>query len=136
MDSIIVTVRKEEEQQGHDLEIPLRILARDIVQELAIAFGWSSEYRIFVSPLSRLLAPDESLAQVGVWDGAELILTRQNHGSPHSILTTSSSPSDIPLGGPLVGWRSLDLGMPPSAQAAPPSPSLPGGFTWKQIDED
>jgi len=132
VETIIVTLRKEDGQEL-DLEVPREVCAADLVQELALTFGLSGNFQVFAEPPNRLIAPHETLAQTGVWDGARLILTSggQMPVSPRS----APPPPNVPPGGPLGGWRPLDLGgqAPPSAPDSPP-PS--GGFTWKQIDED
>jgi len=132
VETIIVTLRKEDGQEL-DLEVPREVCAADLVEELALAFGLSGDFQVFADPPNRLIAPHETLAQTGVWDGARLILT--SGGQMPVSPRPAPPPPNVPMGGPVAGWRPLDLGgqAPPSAPDSPP-PS--GGFTWKQIDED
>ncbi len=136
MEHIIVSLRKEDGQEL-DLEVPREVRAADLVEELALSFGLSGAYyQIHADPPNRLLAPHETLAQAGVWDGARLTLTWGGHvPSAPSSVAPPPAPNLPPVGGPVAGWRPLDLGgqPPPSAPASPPSS---GGFTWKRIDED
>lgn len=134
METIIITLRKEDGQEL-DLEVPREVCAADLVQELALTFGLSGNFQVFADPPNRLLAPHETLAQASVWDGARLMLTSGGRMPASSPVAAPPPPPNVPPGGPLGGWRPLDLGgqAPPSAPDSPP-PS--GGFTWKQIDED
>ncbi len=132
MERIIVTLRSEDGQEL-DLEVPRDVCADDLVRELVLAFGLSGHFQVFADPPHRLLAPQETLAQAGVWDGARLTLTAG--GRMPASHPVAVPPPNIPTGGPVAGWRPLDLGgqaLPSAPNSTPPS----GGFTWKQIDED
>jgi len=133
MEFIIVTLKKEEDANELDLEVPRQMR---LVQELALALGWSGDYRVFANPPARLLAPHETLAQAGVWDGARLILTRGGYIPVESMVSVTTPAPTPPPGGPLGGWRPLDLGNQPPLASPPPSSPSSGGFNWKRIDDD
>jgi uncharacterized ubiquitin-like protein YukD len=76
---VVVSVRREDEARGRDLEIPAELPAVELTRLLGSALGWSLDeswpLHIRVDPPGRLLHDDESLAAAGVADGARLILT-------------------------------------------------------------
>ncbi len=137
MESVIVTVKRQGEAQVRDLEVPLEITAGELAQQMAAAFGWSSDYQVYAVPPERVLAAHETLRQAGVWDGAWLVF--QPAGSPARSGLPAAPPPPGPASqpdSPVAGW--IPLGVPvsstPSDEPPPPPPS--GGFVWKQIDED
>jgi uncharacterized ubiquitin-like protein YukD len=76
---VVVSVRREDEVLGRDLEIPAELPARELTSLLGSALGWRIEegwpLHIRVEPPGRLLRDDESLDAAGVVDGARLIFT-------------------------------------------------------------
>jgi len=102
---VIVTVKREGEARGRDLEVPAEVKAQRLAAMIADALGWgqgaadrSSSFEIVVKPPGRALAPDETLADAGAWDGAWLILRRLREPSP---------PPPPPAEGPVKGWKRL-----------------------------
>lgn len=137
MESVIVTVKRQGEAQVRDLEVPLDITAGELAQQMAAAFGWSSDYQVYAAPPERVLPPQETLLQAGVWDGAWLVFQPAGTPAQSGGLTAASPPPgpapqpDKPVG----GWIPLGVSTSstPPDEAPPPSS---GGFVWKQIDED
>jgi hypothetical protein len=134
VETIIITLRKEDGQEL-DLEVPREVCAADLVEELALAFGLSGDFQVFAEPPNRMLAPHETLAQAGIWDGARLLLTR---GYRPPSPPPSPPPPAVPAGGPVKGWKPLDLGssLPSSSPSSSETPASSGGFVWKRVDED
>jgi hypothetical protein len=129
MERIIVTVKREGENEEHDLEVPADLSAEALVRELAVAWGWRETYAVYAQPLGRLLAQHETFAQTGVWDGARLIL------QPSGKRGADQSRESAPQQGPVKRWRPLEVvtGQPP-VEPEPPPPGA--GYTWKRVDED
>jgi len=134
---IIVTLKKEDGQEL-DLEVPREVCAADLVQELALAFGLSGDFQVFAGPPNRLLAPHETLAQAGIWDGAHLLLTRGFCPPSPPPPPPPPPPPGAPAGGPVKGWNPLDLGsqLSSSSPSSSETPASSGGFVWKRVDED
>jgi hypothetical protein len=76
---VVVSVRREDEVLGRDLEIPAELPASELTSLLGSALGWGIDQgwplHIRVEPPGRLLRDDESLDAAGVVDGARLIFT-------------------------------------------------------------
>jgi len=138
MERIIVTVQRRGESQECDLEVPADLSAEALVRELSLAWGWGEIYEVYAQPPDHLLAPHESLAQAGVWDGARLILQPAGAGRPapqEAGAPTQVPPLSPPPPGPVKGWRPLGVTVgQPSVEPEPPPSS--GGYTWKRVDED
>jgi len=138
MERIIVTVKRQDESQERDLELPADLSAEALIHELSLAWGLRESHEVYAQPPDRLLAPHETLAQAGVWDGARLILRPSGEGwsATRGAVAPPQAPSlSPPLQGPVKGWRPLGVtaGQPPAAPEPPPSS---GGYTWKRVDED
>jgi len=78
---VIVSVKQTSEERGRDLEVPAEVGAGQLAVMIGRALeadgsesGGSLGYQIEVSSLGRVLAPDESLRDAGVWNGSELVL--------------------------------------------------------------
>jgi hypothetical protein len=129
MDRIIITVKRQGESQEYDLELPADLSAEALVRELSLIWGWKEAYEVYAQPPGRLLAPHETLAQTGVWDGARLLL------QPPRAAVSSQTPSPLTQEGPVVRWRPLGVAIeqPPAEPESPPSS---GGYTWKRVDQD
>jgi len=129
MERIIVTVKRQGENQEHDLELPANLSAEALVRELAVTWGWRETYEVYAQPPERLLARHETFAQAGVWDGARLIL------QPSGRRETDRSGEPSSQEGPVRGWCPLGVVTgQPSVEPEPPPSS--GGYTWKRVDED
>lgn len=70
----IVTVRCGEIPYALDLEVPVDVDSAGVARAAARGFGVEGEFALEVFPLGRLLAPTETLAEAGAWDGAWLLL--------------------------------------------------------------
>lgn len=141
MERVIVTLSRPGEGKELDLEVPLDIPIGTLIQEVALALGWDSRNVMYADPPGRVLQPYETLAQAGVWDGARLLFQEQASytGGPPPPPLPSSAPSSGGEG-PVRGWRPLDPGQPPAPSPPPvpdaPPSSSPGGFVWRQVDQD
>jgi len=138
MERIIVSVQRRNDEK--DLEVPSDITVWTLLQELSFALGWEDGYSLEAHPPGRLLRPEETLAQAGVWDGARLILVAGKSGGrgpgvDHGHRGPQEQP---PEQDPLQGWRPLGLNLssstPSSSDTAAPPPS--GGFVWRRVDDD
>ena len=79
---VLVSVQLEEETVGRDLEIPAALPALKLAGLLGQALTKTAndsplpaEFTIFATPPGRILHPDESLADAGVWNGATLVVS-------------------------------------------------------------
>src|SRR5690349_17426935 len=116
------------ESDGRDLEVPAEVGAGRLAELLAAAVPVPPDapgtgYRIEAQPLGRLLAPHESLADAGVWDGAWLIL------HPGGAAPAAAAPATAP-----PGWTPLGIDIPPAVGTddAPPASAPGDGFVWKR----
>jgi hypothetical protein len=144
MNRVVVTVKRQGEAQVRDLELPNDLETGRLMKLISEALRWETDaagqpidYEMEAHPLGRMLKPDETLKSAGVWDGSWLVLRPVGHTSsvPH---VSHSAP---PVGGPVVGWRSLGTDVPGSS-SQPPSPDEetgqetgkgPSKFVWRQI---
>jgi hypothetical protein len=137
VERIIITVKRQGESQEYDLELPADLSAEALVRELSLIWGWKEAYEVYAQPPGRLLAPHETLAQAGVWDGARLLLQPPDKGklAPQRAAVSSQTPSPLTQEGPVVRWRPLGVAIeqPPAEPESPPSS---GGYTWKRVDQD
>lgn len=136
MERLIVSISRRGEGEL-DLEVPADLPVGDLIQELTLALGWDQRGQIYADPPGRVLAPNETLAQAGVWEGARLLFqSQEDHGGPRPSLPPPAPPGE----GPVRGWRPLDLGQPSGSRSPSPSdapfPTASGSFVWKRIDED
>ncbi len=147
MERVIVTVKRGDEAQTRDLEVPAEVESGRLAELIAHALRWDSDaagragYQIEAHPPGRFLRSDESLMSAGVWDGAWLVLhpigSISAPGFPPSDHPAAPPPPAPPQGGPVGGWRSLGIDLPPASDQQPaPSPEekRPSGFVWKQVD--
>ena len=155
MERAIVTVERRDEALGRDLEVPTGIEAGQLARLVARALYWEAdsagqpiEYEIWAEPPGRLLQSDESLADVGAWEGARLVLQRVGDvsglspGPDHACPSQEDPTSDFPVAdqdGPVRRWRPLGVELPTGLVPGQGDASLnqPGegtGFAWKQVD--
>jgi len=78
---VIVNIRKDGQARGHDLEVPTEVPSEQLAKMVAEALNWDigtikrpSRYAIRDISSGRILQPDESLADAGLWDGTYLAL--------------------------------------------------------------
>jgi hypothetical protein len=108
---VIVSVRRRGDAQIAEFEVPTDLSASELAQQFAEILGaptGATPLAIQVASLGRALAPNETLAEAGVWDGASLVLARV--GDPNEVTAMV----------PLTSNRSRLLPAP-----APPVLSLP-----------
>ena len=77
MDRVIVTVKGAAAPHATEVEVPVTLPARELAPLLAGALGLAgggAACRIEAFPPGRILDPEETLADAGVWDGAWLVL--------------------------------------------------------------
>ena len=144
MQRVIVTVKRHDEAQVRDLEVPAEVEAEQLAEMIARALRWDSDqagqpirYEIMAEPPGRILHPHESLADAGVWDGAWLVFQRLGDvAPPQSPPPPVPSPPRPPEGqGPVTGWRSLGIDLPPESELEQEETRPEKtGFVWKQLD--
>jgi len=143
MQRVIVTVKRQREARVRDLEVPAEVKAGRLAEMIARAMRWESDpagqpirYEIMAEPPGRILNPQESLAEAGAWDGAWLVF--QPCGERTSAPPPSPPPGPIAppvsTGGPVSGWRPLDIDLPTGAKPEPEEASEETGFAWKRLD--
>ena len=78
---VLVAVKRHGDLESQDLEVPAEVEALQLAQDIALAMGWEGDdpehpmrFRIRADGLERVLESDETLRDVGVWDGARLVL--------------------------------------------------------------
>jgi hypothetical protein len=118
MQRVIVTVQRDDEARGRDLEIPAETPATRLAELIVQALRWPVDssagpitYQIEAHPPGRLLRGDETLADAGAWDGARLMLIPET--APVGVQETAP-----------VGFRWRRLGGPPDAEE--PAATIPG----------
>lgn len=147
MERVIVSV----ECVGHpsvDLELPAEVPVRRLTTLITAALGWQ-EGRAYQATVilpgaqnGRALSPDSTLADVGAWDGSQLLLQPAGalSGGTPRVTSAPAAPVMPPVlvTGPVTGFRSLGLSLqegetreepPDSGEEQPRS-----GFVWKQLD--
>lgn len=148
MEPIIVTVKLEGEAQIRDIEVQPDINAEMLASIIAAGFGWDVgvngekiEYQIEVTPPGKILKPDQTLAQVGAWDGAWLVLKRvagQNRFANPSArrLNTSTDADEFPEEvDPAPAPKAGSTG-PSSPPTDSPLSSRKQGYSPRRIDGD
>lgn len=134
MDPVILMVGRVNEGV-HDLEVMPDVPAAELADAIALAFGWPGAYDIQVG--GKLLASGQTLADAGVWDGAQLTLvassrpTRSVSGVNRPLQT---SPIASRAEGPVAGHRPLQapasVGGSPAGTDDTSAPSPVKG--WRQ----
>lgn len=78
MKKVIVTINIENKKKSYDVEIIAESDVSKMLAMLCAAYNLGSEtnYNIFAAPPGRLLNPNETLEEAGVWDGA--VITVKN----------------------------------------------------------
>jgi len=135
-----------------DLDLPAELPASKLARQIAEAMKWQLSMAHQITALAagdaqgRILYPNETLADVGAWDGSRLLM--QPTGSipnptpriqaASASVTTESTTEPVPAGGPVVGFRSLGIDLldedDEEATLEPDSEPRSSGFVWKQLD--
>lgn len=151
MERVIVSIECEG-QTPVDLDLPAELPAGRLTRQIAEAMKWrlNMAYQIVAVPpggtQGRILNPNETLAEVGAWDGSRLLM--QPTGSvpnPEPRKQKAPEPSrtppttePVPAEGPVVGFRSLGLDLLDKTDTddtpEPDSEPRSSGFVWKQLD--
>lgn len=84
---LLVTVRRDDEAEGRDLEVPAGVPSSELTALVGSALGWSSDYRIRLEPGGRVLKGDESLVQAGALNGTWLVFSAE--APPPTVPTDS-----------------------------------------------
>lgn len=143
MERVIVTVKRPDLERTWDLEVPSTLESMRLADMIIKAMHWTGDsddqlvqYALAADPPGRRLAPAETLAEAGVWDGACLTLEpadtnvdelRREDADAHK--------SDDVCQGPVIGWVGLEnplSGEPGRGQEKGDSDH--GRFEWKQLD--
>jgi hypothetical protein len=89
---VIIRVRREGEAETVDVEAPAEVPAEQLSDMLARALEWErtksgqlTGYTLVKGGSGEILRSQETLADVGVWEGAEVIL-RPKSGAPERVL--------------------------------------------------
>ena len=149
MQRVIVSVKRKDDFQSHDLEVTATIDIATLVDMIATALRWdmdhsgqSIRYQIEAKPPGRMLQPGESLASVEAWDGSWLILHpvgSRTLGASRDKLPNNQVGATDASSGPVTGWRSLGIALPSDIEAsdeqARDDASKSSGFVWKKLDD-
>lgn len=119
----IVSVSRVDETAVRDVELPVDLPIRSLCSLLAYFLGWPPASEVALHPSGRLLNPDATLAEEGVWDGAWLVV--RCGGSASS--TISATPA------PFVRWRPITA---ESGSGATTLRTGTDGFAWKRVDPE
>ncbi len=133
MENVIVSVKRADVDWSWDLEVPAEVPMSRLAPLIARALRWAvaedqpmGGYQVESQTPTRPLAPQDTLAGAGVWDGAWLTF----YPGP---LVTERPEIELPTDSPSRGWRRLDG--PSAPDSAPPAPpKTEGGFAWKKVD--
>lgn len=117
MEFVIVTVKRQNEAQVHDIELAIDRPLHELCAMIAAGLGWDTDdqgrpvdHSVETHPPGRFLKPEETLAQAQVWDGTWLVL----HPRPAADAPSPPEPPDPP-------------------PSAPDEPDPGPGFVWKQV---
>jgi len=143
----IVTVKRYQETQVRDLDIPIELRSVQLAEVVANALRWdqdqsgtSVKFNIEVYPPGRMLNEQETLASAGVVDGAWLtfvpkgVSIKDQKGQSPANPPKSQTPET-----PVASWRSLEINnqveggeFDQSTASAEDQEDNP--FVWKEID--
>lgn len=147
MDRVIVTIKRDGDNQSRDLEVPTNMPIRQMAAIISRSLGWEMDaqgrhvqFQVAAQPPGRILQDTETLADVEAWDGAWLIFyeAKNRAGS-----VSRSTPGEQVLTGQVGSWTPLNI--PQANQNAPVDPqpgtgnspvAKPSGSGgWKQLDD-
>ena len=135
MERVIVSIKRDFDQEAHDIEVPAGMPILQLASSIARSLGWSMDaqgrpvfYEVGAQPPGRILKDDETLAQVGAWDGAWLIFYRKevSPGTPAS--------AETPMKGLIGTYKPIEVKDNSHDDKQGPdhaSTSVP----WKQLDD-
>ncbi len=149
MERVIVTVKKYNETQLRDLDIPAELEISQLSQAISSSLHWDKDaagslinYQIKAEPLGRVLQKTETLSSAEISDGAWLIFIPEaelNNIPRRSSTAIQPDKQKMRSASPLIGWRSLNNPEieKQNSQEIPES-EKPGNktsnYVWKEID--
>ncbi len=121
MEIVTVTVKRKDEAQLHDMQVPLDLPAVRLAESVALALDWRDadgrlgDFVLEVFPPSseqgRFMRLDETLAEASAWDGSWVVFHPSTSApgvgtAPQPSATSSQPPA--PADSPVVkGWRQV-----------------------------
>ncbi len=149
MQRVVVSVKRYDESEERDLDLPVQVAASKLVELIAGGMEWGPKvvyYEIWVNLLGRVLRHNETLAEAGVWDGAYLVLQPEGYRPsavvrmppfPTAVSSGVSTPppsvsAPIPAGsgGVVINWG----GTASEQSVQSDTESSSASFVWKQLD--
>lgn len=118
---VLVQVRREGEEDTHQLEVPAEVPAEQLADMIAQAFGWErtqsgqpTSYWIVRGTSNQILRGQETLAELGIWDGSVLIF-RPKTRPPDKVLHPAAFVSAT-QGKYLLSYPRMRVGRSPSTE--------------------
>lgn len=147
MEPVILMVSRGNDPEVYDIEVMPDVPICDLADAIASAMQWQGTYDIEVSGTGKPLAPQQCLADAGVWDGARLRLTPSARPTRRMISVASqqgdaasqdqgvqTERAQAPDTGPVSEWKQIqtpDADSPTNTPAPAPPPSTPI-VGWRQ----
>ncbi len=130
MDRAIVSVKKDGDVEAHDLEVPTGMPVRQLALIISRALGWALDpqgrpvhFDVGAQPPGRILNDEETLAQVGAWDGSWLIFYKKQ---------LMPAQTEGPMKGLAGTWKSIEAtDIKDDISDDHTSVNIP----WKQLDD-
>lgn len=145
MERIIVTAKWHDSNIEKDLDVPSNLPAKQLVELLAKALNPSENdnsaqtgYRILTDPPGHILDFDKTLAQVGAWDGAILVVQPADNATVvhQNKKTADKSGPDVTWSGPLLGFTPLGIDLPGmDGSDQEDSATDKDGYIWKPLED-
>lgn len=150
MDAVILMVSCATESGIFDLEVMPDVPASELAAAVANALHWPGIYDIEVATSGQRLAPHQTLADAGVWDGSLIRLVKTVYtptpGPSHApsnpfaaptppanrplsapAVVTGANASPVPVRNPAANWNPIT----PDPKPQPSSPVV----GWQQPDD-
>lgn len=124
----LVTLRHDERQW--DLEIPAELPLPELLQLLTASLRLppaATSMQLYVDSLAAALQGQQTLAELGVLDGAVLTLGAEV-ATQRGVAPVTDAVGDTPA----QGWKALQTEQPVSA---PEVPAEKPGFAWKKLED-
>lgn len=146
MERAIVTVKHPTDNATYDLEVPVTVATQRLAELIVEGLHWDARvaYQIWAEPPGRRLNPQETLAQAGIWDGAQLTLHPQTLVAPPppppkpQAGNVSPLSKELPQDGPVIGWRDIlekeVAAVEPVVELRDEEPERKTGYVWKRLD--